>query len=190
VEVGDQHPEQTEQAKSQERVVDPQPALGVVTHTNVCSLEHPFWCKNSGWHKGVTVALATALLMLSAACLPDPQRNQTVQLLDQLTTARGVFADQPERLEDACNAVGDVQTRLYGEPGLVDVRPAWPELRDAADALHAVCSQHRLLAQPSTGSAALEQAHQRWQQGIQREMSVACDHLRAAATALERPAPC
>jgi hypothetical protein len=144
-----------------------------------------------GGHKGVTVLLlVSCLALLTAACLPDPQRGQMAQLLDQLTTARGMFADQGPRLEEACNMVGDVQTRLYGEPGLVDVRPAWPELRDAADALHAVCGQGRLLAQPSTGSAAMEQAQQRWQQGIQREMGVACDHLRAAAAALQRPTPC
>jgi hypothetical protein len=83
-----------------------------------------------------------------------------------------------------------VQTRLFGEPGLVDVQPGWTQLRDAADALQAVCGQTALLAQPSTDSPAIVQARVRWQAGIQREMALACDHLRHAAAALDRASPC
>jgi hypothetical protein len=113
-----------------------------------------------------------------------------VDLLDQLTSARMLLAEQPPRFSDACDVVGTVTTRLYGEPGLADVRPAWPQLRDAADALNAACGQATLLAEPSTGSPAMHAARLRWQQGNQREMGVACDHLRAAAVALGRGAPC
>jgi hypothetical protein len=115
---------------------------------------------------------------------------QMADLLDQLSAARGMLTEQPPRVDDACTVVGTAQTRLYGEPGLVDVRPAWPLLRDAADALQAACGQGMLLAQPSTDSPAVQTARQRWTQGIQREMGVACDHLRAAAAALGRVAPC
>ena len=130
------------------------------------------------------------LMLMLAGCIADPQHGQTVELLDGLSTARVILSQQPARLDEACNAVGDVQTRLYGEPGLANVQPAWSQLRDAAAALHAVCGQATLLDQPSPDSAAIRAAHQRWQSGIQREMGVACDHLRATAAALNREAPC
>ena len=138
-------------------------------------------------HKAITAA---ALLVLLAGCLADPQRIQSVDLFDRLERAHGMLTEQPPRVAEACNMVGDVQTRLYGEPGLIEVQPAWTALRDAASALHAVCGQTALLAQPSNASPALVQARGRWQQGIQREMGVACDHLREAAAALDRPASC
>jgi len=125
-----------------------------------------------------------------AGCLADPQKLQSVDLLDRLTSAREMLAVQAPPADEACNMVGDVQTRLYGEPGLVEVQPAWTALRDAASALHAVCGQSTLLAQPSNDSPTLVQARARWQLGIQREMGVACDHLREAAAALGRPARC
>jgi hypothetical protein len=134
----------------------------------------------------IGICLAVAL---TTACLPDPQRGQAADLLDRLTLVRlklGEFPPPPE----ACNDVGDVETRLYGEPGLTEVRPAWSELANAAHALQAVCGQDALLLQPVTGSLALESARERWRAGQQREMSVACDHLRAAASALGRDAPC
>jgi hypothetical protein len=53
-----------------------------------------------------------------------------------------------------------------------------------------VCGQSALLAQPSTGSAAVVQARGRWQAGMQRDMALACDHLRQAAAALKRDATC
>ena len=127
--------------------------------------------------------------LLVTACLPDPRRAQTTDLLDRLSAAHDNLADFPPPPE-ACNTVGDVETRLYGEPGLTEVQPAWSELTDAAHALQAVCGQDTLLLQPIDGSAALEAARQRWRDGKQREMGVACDHLRAAASALGRDAPC
>jgi hypothetical protein len=136
------------------------------------------------------VLAALAAMWLAAGCLPDPQRVQSVALFDQLVSARATLSGQPPEAEPACTAVGDVQTRLTGEPGLVDVRPAWRALRDAAQALQAVCGQTTMLGQPSTNSPASTQARDRWQQGIQREIGVACDHLRDAASALDRSMPC
>jgi len=127
------------------------------------------------------------VLPLAVGCLADPQRVQSVDLLMQLTDARDKFALQPQQ---SCDVVGNVQTKLYGEPGLSNVQPAWTNLRDAADALQAVCGQSRLLAQPFNDSLATQQARQRWKQGIQREVSIACDHLCDAAAALGRSAPC
>jgi hypothetical protein len=131
------------------------------------------------------------LLCLSAtACLPDPQRTQTGELFDRLTTVRKLLGEQPPRIDEGCGLLGSTSTRLYGEPGLAEIRSAWVELGDATYALQAVCGQDKLLAQPSTGSPAIVAAQQRWQQGMQHEMGVACDHLRTAAVALSRAAPC
>ena len=132
----------------------------------------------------------SAVALLSPACLTNPHTTQMVDLLNNLIAARSMFAQQAPRIDDACNVVGVVQTRLYGEPGLVDVQPAWQHLRDASDALSAVCGQSQMLAQTSTGSPSIEAARQRWQQGIEREMGVGCDHLRAAAAALNQAEPC
>ena len=123
------------------------------------------------------------------ACLPSPQRSQTNDLLDRLSTVHSKLAQSPPTGEP-CVDIGDVETRLYGEPGLADVQPAWSELTTAAHALQAVCGENALLAQPSTGSAARAAADARWSEGAARELQVACTHLRAAATALNRPAPC
>jgi len=136
------------------------------------------------------VALLSLLgLLVASGCLPSPQQAQTRDLLDQLTRARATLRQDPA-LADGCAAVGDAETRLYGEPGLVDVQPAWTELADVAHALQAVCGQGALAAQPGLDSPASRAAQQRWQQGIQRELGVACDHLRAAAADLGRGAPC
>jgi hypothetical protein len=141
--------------------------------------------------KGVVwMIVIGALFLCATACLPDPRRAQTGEIFDQLVSIRGMLATQPPRVEAACALLGTASTRLYGEPGLVDIRPAWPALRDAAYALQAVCGQDILLAQPSTGSPAILAAHRRWQHGIEHEMGVACDHLRTASAALERAAPC
>ena len=188
MEPGDQHPQHTQQAKDQERVVEPQPAASINNHQNECSDERVFACKAVRRHKGIT-PLVLALLLLTG-CLPDPQRVQSDGLFDQLVMARALDSQQPPQTDAACNVVGNVQTRLYGEPGLSDVLPAWPALLDAAQALQAVCGQGTLLDQPTNDSLVLAQGRQRWQQAIQREMGVACDHLRAAATALSRAAPC
>jgi len=143
-------------------------------------------------HNRVTALGAVVVLLGFAAsgCLADPRRLQSADLLDHLGSARTLLMQQPPSVQDGCNVVGDVQTRLYGEPGLVDVQPAWSELRGAADALQAVCGESTLLQLPSTGSVAIEAAQTRWQAGVQREIGVACDHLRAAASALGRSAPC
>ena len=133
--------------------------------------------------------MISLLLLLSVACLPNPRRAQTLELLGRLNTVRMMFTEQPLRLNEACAEVGAVQTRLSGEPGLHD-QPGWSDLRDAADALNAVCGQDTLLSQSSTDSPATMSARTRWQQGIQRELGVACDHLRLAASALGRSAPC
>ena len=134
--------------------------------------------------------LAMTLGVATSACLADPHRTQIGDLLGQLSSARSMFAEQPPRIDEGCDVVGDVQNRLQGEPGLTNVQPAWPELRDATDALNAVCGQGRLLAALTPETPAGRDARQRWQQGIQREMGVACNHLRAAAVALGRSAPC
>jgi hypothetical protein len=131
-----------------------------------------------------------ALVLLPGACLPSPQRDQANQLLDQLAHAREQLAESPPPPAEACRAVGDVETRLYGEPGLVAVQPAWSHLADAAHALQAVCGQATLLAQPSLDTAAAAAARQRWQLGMQREMDVACEYLRATAAALDRTVVC
>jgi hypothetical protein len=132
-----------------------------------------------------------ALLVLSAACLPNPQVAQSAELLDRLVAARAGFVVQTaDATQAACDTVGDVQTRLYGEPGLTGVQPAWSSLRDAAEALQAVCGQRMLLQLATGDSAALVAARQRWQSGVQREIGVACEHLRTAAQALGRSSPC
>jgi hypothetical protein len=131
--------------------------------------------------------LVMALMPLAAGCLADPQKNQSVDLLIQLTSAREQFAQRPQ---EACDMVGNVQTKLYGEPGLTNLQPAWANLRDAAAALQAVCGQSTLLGQPFNDSTATLQARERWHEGIQRESGVACDHLRIAAAGLGRSSPC
>jgi hypothetical protein len=162
--------------------------------TNACSDERLFCRKLEVRHRRITTLLGAgaalvAVALLATGCLSDPQRVQSVDLLDRLGEARGKLATFPPP-SDACNEIGDVETRLYGEPGLTEVQPAWSELADAAHALQAVCGQDILLLQPVSGSAALEAGRQRWAAGQQREMGVACDHLRAAASTLGRDAPC
>jgi hypothetical protein len=162
--------------------------------TNACSVERVFWCKVRPRHRRITTRIAPAIacllvVLLASGCLADAQHVQTIDLLDRLTHARGQLAGFPPP-KDACNEIGDVETRLYGEPGLTEVVPAWSELADAAHALQAVCGQDILLLQPVSGSSALETARARWSAGQQRELGVACDHLRAAASALRRDAPC
>jgi hypothetical protein len=158
--------------------------------SNACSQEHPFDINAGPGHRRVTIlVLVAGVCLLASACLVDPQRAQTADLLDRLAAVRVRLGQNPPPT-DACVEMGDIETRLYGEPGLVEVQPAWSQLSNAAHALQAVCGQATMLAQPITGSAALEAARAEWQQGIQRETDVACQHLRAAAVALERRAPC
>jgi hypothetical protein len=150
----------------------------------------PRWPRTGRWSRWWALLLV-ALLPLVGGCLADAHKTQSIGLLDQLVGARTLFQQQPPEVGVACNEVGDVQTRLYGEPGLVDVRPGWPALRDAAAALQSVCGQNLLLGQGAANeSMVLALARDRWQQGIEREIGVACDHLREAAIALDRSTPC
>jgi hypothetical protein len=135
-----------------------------------------------------SLAVLGMTCILLTACLPDPQRIQSVRLLDQLVTARTAIATQD--IEDPCGSVGDVESRLTGEPGLVDVKPAWQALHNAADALWAACGQSRLLAQPYEPSTAVLTARDRWQRGVATELAAACRELNAAADALSRPRSC
>jgi hypothetical protein len=138
--------------------------------------------------KHPAVLLFTFIFLVG--CAPNPQQVQSAELLVKLVGARGMFMEVPPRAQTACDAVGDVQTRLNYEPGLSDVRPAWAALSQAAEALQAVCGQSNLLDEPALETPPMTQARERWQLSIQREIGVACDHLRAAATALNRATPC
>ncbi len=133
--------------------------------------------------------LILAVLLLTA-CLPDPQRTQMARLLDQLIEARTALREQPPRIDAACDTVGEVENRLWGEPGLVDVKPAWPAMRSAADALLAVCGTNRLLQQPFEPTAAMLEARQRWQVGAVTQLDVACRSLTEAGQALGRGQVC
>jgi hypothetical protein len=198
VQPGDQDPQQAQQAHDEERVIDPQSAACINSHSERMFVEHAFDGNPAGRHKRVSArttcaAAVLGISLLVAGCLPDPHTAQSVDILDRLVRARALFSEQPPPVEKACGILGDVETHLFGEPGLSQVQPAWNALRDATRALESTCGQNTLLALPSRNgknSQALHQARQRWQQGIQREMTLACDHLRQAAGALNRPAPC
>jgi len=135
-------------------------------------------------------AIGLLALLLVTACLPDPQRTQMSHLLDQLVEARAALGEQPPRVETACDTVGAVESRLWGEPGLVDVKPAWPALHAAADALLAACGQSRLLQQPFEPTAAMVAARERWHAGVARQLGVACRYLGEAGQALGRGQAC
>jgi hypothetical protein len=144
--------------------------------------------KASARHKAVSVTwVAAVLALVGSGCLADPQRSQSVDLLNQLVSARQRLAAQSDV---GCTIVGDVQTRLYGEPGLASDRHAWSALHASAEALQAACGQTVLLAQPSNGSLPLTQARERWQNGIAHDIGAACDHLRDAALTLSQKQPC
>jgi len=137
------------------------------------------------------VLLALALLLvLGSGCLPDPHQIQLRQLLDNLVQARIALSEEPPRIDEACDTIGDVESRLLGEPGLSESKPAWPALHDAADALLAVCGQQRLLEQPFEPTAAMLVARARWQAGVTTGLSGSCARLRDAAQALGRAMPC
>jgi hypothetical protein len=129
-------------------------------------------------------------LLLVTACLPDPQTTQMSHLLDQLVEARAALGEQPPRVDTACDTIGEVESRLSGEPGLVDVRPAWPALHAAAEALLAACGQSRLLQQPFEPTVAMVAARERWQAGVAQELGVACRYLGEAGQALGRGQAC
>jgi hypothetical protein len=197
VQPGDRGPQDTQHAENEKRVVEPQPAASVDSHQNTCSFEQVFGGKGRRRHNRVTdyrprlVVAALATTLAAGACLPDPHSAQLVDLLDRLVRARAMLAEAPPRATEACDVVGEVQNRLDGEPGLVDVRAAWPALRSATTALQAVCGLTSLASAPSSvETAALRDARERWQAGIQRELGAACDRLRDGAASLGRPSPC
>jgi hypothetical protein len=197
VQPGDEDPQQTQQAHDEEWVIEPQAAACINTHSERMFVERVFDGKPTGRHKRVSarISCAAALLigLLVGGCLPDPHRVQSVELLDSLARASALFTEQPPAVDKACGILGDVESRLFAEPGLSQVQPAWNALRDATRALESTCGQNTLLALPTRNgqnSQALSEARQRWQDGIQREMTLACHHLRQAAQALNRPAPC
>ena len=103
MQVGHQHPQETQQPEDQQGIVDPQAAAHISQHANVCSYEHAFWYKDYSRYKGVTIGragpLATVigLVLLVSSCLADPQRGQTVDLLEGLSAARGILSQQPAR---------------------------------------------------------------------------------------------
>jgi hypothetical protein len=135
-----------------------------------------------------------ALSLTVYACLPDPARVQASRLLDELAEAHATLADAvhngtPVGRSGMCSAIGGVDTRLTGEPSLVDLRPTWPALRAATDDLLAVCGQVRLLETPAPDSAAVRQAHRRWRAGAEHELRRACTRLKQAAESLGRPGP-
>ena len=129
------------------------------------------------------------LLLLAAACLPDPARGQAGRLLDELAQAHTALSAASGDVSPTCDLVGGVDTRLTGEPGLVDLRPTWPALRNATDDLLAACGQLRLLATPGLDTAAVREARQRWQQGAQHALTQACQELQSAAASLNRQPP-
>ena len=133
--------------------------------------------------------LTTGLALLLAACLPDPARGQAGRLLDQLVQAYAALSAPTGDVGPTCDLIGGVDTRLTGEPSLVDLRPTWPALRNATDDLLAACGQLRLLATPAPDTAAVRDARQRWQQGAEHELSQACVELRSAAGSLGAAPP-
>ncbi|GAC1316346.1 MAG: hypothetical protein NVSMB2_09060 [Chloroflexota bacterium] len=139
-------------------------------------------------HIGLYVALVT-IASVSAGCLPDPHHIQAQALFDQLSRARVAFTN-PATLEDGCNTVGEVQTRLVGEPGLAEHEHGYDALRNAAAALQAVCGQGTLLREATAPTAASAAARARWTAGISHELDLACEHLRTAAGDLDRQPPC
>jgi hypothetical protein len=131
------------------------------------------------------------LVLLGSACLPDPARGQAGRLLDELVQAHASLSAASGDVSPTCDLIGGVDTRLTGEPGLVDLRPTWPALRNATADLLAACGQLRLLATPGLDTLAVRQARQRWQQGAAHELTQACQELQSAATSLARqPPPC
>jgi hypothetical protein len=135
---------------------------------------------------------ALVLLLCGNACLPNTQDREAGQLLDRLAAARAGLAASPPVLGATCDDIADVKSRLLGEPGLVNLA-SWSSLRDAADALQAVCGQATLLAvsvSDAASSPAVLTARVRWQQGLARELDLACEDMRQGAAALARTSPC
>jgi hypothetical protein len=78
-----------------------------------------FWRRNAGGKRARgtnalhVVVLACGLVMV-LACLPDAHQIQMRQLLGNLVAARAALSEEPPRIDSACDAVGDVQSRLLG----------------------------------------------------------------------------
>jgi hypothetical protein len=140
------------------------------------------------WTVGLLLTLVTGVVC--AGCLADPRRAQSARLFDQLVAAYGALGKEPPSLEDGCADVSFVGTRLSGEPGLVELRDAWPPLRRATDSLLAVCGQAALLAQPYAPTQAMLEARERWRIGADHELRKACEELARAASALDRHLTC
>jgi len=126
-----------------------------------------------------------ALLLLLAGCLPDPARGQAARLLDELVQDHAALLSG-QNVQATCDLIGGVDTRLTGEPSLVDLRPTWPALRAAVDDLLAACGQLRLVATPGLDTPAVRDARERWQEGAQRQLTQACAELASAAESLGR----
>jgi hypothetical protein len=133
-------------------------------------------------------ALLLAAVLFGTGCLPDARRLQMARLFDQLADAGAEL--RQGRSDPACQTVGDVNTRLIGEPGLTELRDTWPHMRDATQALLAVCGQLRLLQQPFDDTAAMLAARDRWQAGVERELGVACERLKLAGRSVDRVVDC
>jgi hypothetical protein len=123
------------------------------------------------------------LVLLLAGCLPDPARGQAARLLDQLVQAHAALSARAD-VSSTCDRIGGVDTRLTGEPSLVDLRPTWPALRAATDDLLAACGQIRLLETPALDTPAVREARARWEQGAHYQLGQACANLQSAATSL------
>jgi len=136
------------------------------------------------------LGILLGLSVLASGCLADPQRQQLGRLLGELQQDREALGQTPPHITSTCDQVADVKSRLAGEPGLGTIQPAWSELRASTDALQAVCGQAILLAAPAGDSAATVTARARWQAGLARELDVACQHLRRAASSLDQGPPC
>ena len=83
------------------------------------------WPRKLGRGTNVYRVLLLAACLITTGCLADPQRVQMGRLYDQLVSARADLTAEPPRTDTACDSVGEVESRLWGEPGLVDVKPAW-----------------------------------------------------------------
>lgn len=128
------------------------------------------------------------LALLAAACGVDPRLATARSLAAELETALGRLERNPTQ-PDGCADVGTVRGKLYAEVGRLDLPEAWSSLRDATDALLAVCGQVQLLRlpPPTPPDPRVDAARARWQSDVPRQLRVACAALRTADTRLGRP---
>ncbi len=129
-------------------------------------------------------------MLLLVACAPDPRPAEAVRLLDGLDAAIVSLADDATSAAAACGAAESVSTRLEGVPGLSDLRPTYPALRRASDALAAACGQAQLALLPADDVLlVVQRAQARWRLGVRQNLALACQALGDAARSLARPAP-